>query len=394
MLRVMMTVWMVLAFTGCDLVDKAKDKYDELKEKYLEKPGEDRGERPFQVIYQNPNGPKSVLISSGCGSNAEVGYAYFPTQSDAAYNYFKKTRYYVSRPGSIKPFWDIRYTNPVNAYIRYTDSTYYPNHARLTGLDARSGRQNVEVGTAFAQRDPTGVVVQSECVGGQLAGGALLNLFDAPAQHLVYAGIAHTFTYQFDVRSHIRPWHADGSGNLAIQASFDRPIYRRYGDNIGASTAFNVMLYNPKLKKHLNYVIGLHAAGSAWLREKSGIKFDPSTNIVHVATVVSPDSWWCTIAPGSQSITEVHNSSDTRRDDGVWPEFFRVNISYQNLLATLNELIQNPPPNVAGQQFGQSPQDWEVILIGIQYELADEGGKALYAGSFRGFEAYLSPLPF
>ncbi|NPA29039.1 MAG: hypothetical protein GXO33_02525, partial [Epsilonproteobacteria bacterium] len=54
----------------------------------------------------------------------------------------------------------------------------------------------------------------------------------------------------------------------------------------------------------------------------------------------------------------------------------------------------NPPPNVAGQNFGSNPEDWEVLLIGIQYELAEEGGKALLAGSFRGFEAGISRLPF
>ena len=387
----------LLLFNGCGIIDKAKEKIEEIKAKYKEVPeGEQRGERPFTVVFQDPNGPKTALVSSRCAHNLPVVYAHFLTQADASANYFKKTGRYFSKPsaGLLQPFWDMRYTNPVHAYIHHNDGSIYPNHALYTGLDARTGAGNVVVGTAFSQQDPSGTVVQAKCVGGILTGGSLLNLYDAPRQTLVYAGIANTFVYQFATASRIYPWHTDGSGNLALQASFDRPLYRNDQKNIGASTVFNVILYNPKLHKHLNYVIGLYASGSAWQQEKAGIKFDPSTNIVHVATVVDPDSWWCTASPASHTITEIPSSGHTTADDGQWPEFFRVNISYQNLLAVLNELATNPPPQAAGQNFGTAPQDWQGLLVGVQYELADEGGMAVYSGSFRGFEAYMSPLPF
>ena len=80
-------------------------------------------------------------------------------------------------------------------------------------------------------------------------------------------------------------------------------------------------------------------------------------------------------------------------DDGKWDDFYRTNISYQNLLAVLNELKTNPPAEVAGQDFGLSPQDWQVTLLAVQYELEEQGGKALLGGSFRGFEVYTSELP-
>ena len=60
----------------------------------------------------------------------------------------------------------------------------------------------------------------------------------------------------------------------------------------------------------------------------------------------------------------------------------------------LNEIRKNPPAEVAGQNFGLNPEDWEVTLVAIQYELQEEGGKASVSGSFSGFGAYTSDLPF
>ena len=386
----------VLLINGCSL-DSVKDKVDELKNRFEEyiDAGEERGERPFEVVYQNSEN-HTPIISANCGYNASVGYVHFLTQSSAARNYFKATRNLYSYPnrGILKPFWDIRYTNPVTLYLNGGDGSYLPNHAIETGLDARTGTANKIVGTDFSQKDPSGHVVQSECVNGLIAGGTTLNLYDAPVQNLVYAGIASTFVYQIHDNSNIFPWQADGSGNLMLQASFKRPVYRNFEKNVGGSVVFNVMLYNKKLNKHLNYVIGIYAAGSAWTQENAGMKFDPTTNIVHIGSVVSDKSWWTTKSPKSMMIQEIFNTNVNNEDNGQWPEFFRVNISYNNLKAVLDELRNNPPPNVAGQNFGSNPEDWEVLLIGIQYELEEEGGKALLAGSFRGFEAGISRLPF
>ena len=116
--------------------------------------------------------------------------------------------------------------------------------------------------------------------------------------------------------------------------------------------------------------------------------------MVHIATVASENSWWSTISPKSRAIQEVFNTPNgTASNDEKWNDFYRVNISYQNLLAALQELSTNPPPSAAGQNFGLNPEDWELTSIMLQYELEEAGGKASFSGSFRGFEAYISNLP-
>jgi hypothetical protein len=385
----------LFVLSGCqEIVDKIKEEYDRIVNQYEEYVGkDDRGEKPFSVVYQEDESAKRVLVSAACSANQNVNAVHFNNQTEAAHTIFSKIKNLYSYPSSgvLKPFWDIRYTNPVSTYLNNGDGSHYADHSILTGLDARSGERNVITGTGVSEVDHSGVVVQSECRSGALAGGTTLNLYDAPEQHLTYAGIATTFTYQIHPDNHIRPWSSAGKGNLMVQGHFDLPIYHNYESNIGGSVSFNVFLYNPKIDKHLNYVIGIYAYGEAWQKEKAGIRFDPTTNIIHVATVVKEDSWWCTISPKSKPIQEVYNEpSASTKDDGVWNEFYRVNISYQNLLAVLNELASNPPEEVAGESFGANPADWEVIFTAVQYELEEQGGKASVSGSFRGFETYIS----
>ena len=390
-------ILLIFLLSGCDLVDKAKREYERIKNQYEEYVGKDnRGPRPFQVVYQSNDHIDSTIVSPQCGINQTPSYIHFNTQQEAQQNIFNAIRNLYSYPsrGVFKPFWDLRYTNPVSKYIDGTDGTAYPNHAILTGLDARTGVRNVTIGTAFSQIDASGVVAQSKCVNNILTAGTTVNLYDAPEQSLVYSGIASTFVYQIHLNNHIRPWRSNGNGNLMMQAYFDTPIYHNYSKNIGGSVAFNIFLYNPKINKHLNYVIGVYAYGEAWQKEKAGIRFDPTTNIIHVATVIKEDSWWCTKSPKSKEIEEVKNTSNkTTKDDGRWPNFYRVNISYQNLLAVLKELRTNPPAEVAGQDFGLNPEDWEVTLSAVQYELEEQGGKASVSGSFSNFGTYITQLP-
>jgi len=392
-----LSMLLLFSLSNCDLADKAKKEYERIKNQYEEYVGQDdRGERPFTVVYQQNENAKATIVPAQCAANQTPKYIYFGTQSDATRNIFTAIRNLYSYPprGILKPFWDIRYTNPVSTYINGGNSTEYPNHATLTGLDARSGTRNVTVGSGLSQIDTSGVVAQSKCVNGTLALGTTLNLYDAPEQTLVYAGIASTFAYQIHTSNHIRPWKSNTKGNLILQAYFDTPIYHNFEANIGGSVAFNIFLYNPKIKKHLNYVIGIYAYGEAWQREKAGIRFDPTTNIIHVATVIKDDSWWTTKSPRSKEIQEVFNiPNKTTKDDNKWNNFFRTNISYQNLLAVLNALKTNPPAEVAGQNFGLHPEDWEVTLLAVQYELEEQGGKASISGSFKGFETYVSEDP-
>lgn len=396
-----LVLMILFTLSSCELLDKAKDKYEDYKNQYEELSDfRERGTNPYIPDFQSDEAPKTAIINAQCSNNQVPKYIHFDTQAEASQNIFTAIQNLYSYPfqGILKPFWDSRYTNPMSQYITGISATHYPNHSELTGLDARSGTRNITVGTGLSQVDASASVMQSECVGGIVTAGTTLNLHDAPEQDLTYAGIVSTFIYQIHIDNHISPWKTNKSGNLMMQASFNKPIYRNFSSNIGGSVSFNVFLYNPKINKHLNYVIGIYAAGVAWQREKSGIRFDPTTNVLHVATVIKKDNkytWWSTKTnkPNTKYIKEISSKNTNTKDDGKWDDFYRTNITYQNLLAVLNQLKTNPPEAVVGQDFGLSPEDWEVTLLGVQYELEEQGGKALLSGSFRGFEAYMSELP-
>lgn len=403
-------LWMlatIFVFVGCDIADEVTDKVTDKVEKEVERvkskyqeyigAGEDRGERPFTVVYQENESEKATLISSQCSSNETTKYVHYETVVEANRRYLKDTENLVSSPGinSLKPFWDMRYVNPVNKYIDGGDyRDQYPNHGEKTGLDTRNGVNNIGIGTYSSEVETSGVIAQSECINGSLAGGATINLWDAPEQFINYGGPQTTFSYRFKKTALTSPWKSNETGNLVMQGYFDKPLYENYGENKGGSVSIGLFMKNKRKNKLLNVVIGIYASGTAWMEEKSGIKFDTSSNIIHVATVISEDSWWSTISPLSKSIQEVSSISNKKTsDDGRWDDFYRVNISYQNLLAILNELREKPPVGGEGQDFGLSPEDWEVTSLMIQYEVEESGGKAILSGSFKGFEAYLSKNP-
>lgn len=382
-----------ILFTGCDLhklIDKIKHVYSEVT-------GQDtRGKRPFDVVFQDNDNDKIAVITAQCSQNRKVDFKYYETPSDAGNNYFRDTKNLISYPGStiLKPFWDMRYVNSASRYIDGGSHNEYADHSLYTSLDARSGSNNVVNGTSSAQTDESGSVTQARCSSGQIAAGTSINLYDAPEQYLEYAGVQSTFVYRLGHTARTTPWKSDKSGNLVLQGYFDYPLYKNFESNIGGGVYFGFYLKNRVTGIQLNYIIGLYAAGEAWMKEKAGIRFDPTTKIVHVATVASDDSWWSTKSPTSQPITEIYNQEQPfGADDDNWSYFFRVNVSYQNLLAVLDELRKNPPAEVAGTDFGLSPEDWELTSIMVQYELDEEGGKAILGGSFRGFEAYISHLP-
>ena len=386
----------LFTLSSCKLVDDAKKEYEKIKNKYDELNDlRTRGPRPFEPIFQGEGDAKTAIVNAQCANNQVPKYIHFNTQAEASQNIFGAIKNLYSYPnqGVLKPFWDSRYINPVSQYITGISATHYPDHSILTGLDARSGVRNITVGTSASQVDASASVLQSKCVGGKITAGTTINLHDAPEQSVTYAGPQSTFAYHIHADNHISPWKSNQSGNLMMQASFDKPIYRNFSSNIGGSISFAIFLYNPKIKKHLSYIIGVYAAGVAWQKEKAGIRFDPTTNVIHVATVIKDTSWWSTKSPKSQPMKEILSRKTNTSDDGKWDDFYRTNISYQNLLAVLNELKTNPPAAVAGQDFGLSPEDWQVTLLAVQYELEEQGGKALLGGSFRGFEVYSSNLP-
>ena len=399
LLHLLAVTTLLLLFNGCALGDKiekqAKQLYDDAQKKYAEYRGEGEEDlpKPFNVIYQSDPNNRQILVSSACNANAPVGYVYYQTPTDAM-SVLSDTQHFISYPGREKPYWDIRYINPVSVIMNGGTYDYMPDHSKFTGLDTRSGVRNLAIGTAAALLDPSGSITQSECVNGELAGGVTINLFNAPSQSIYYGGPQSTFIYQIGKSSLSFPWKKDQTGNLVLQASFDEPLYFNYASNLGGSVSFGVFLQNRRTGVVLNYIIGVYAAGDAWVKEKRGIQFDPTTGFVHVATVISDKSWWSTISPASEHIQEVKISNDkTTMDDGIWPHFFRVNIAYQNLQALLNELNTNPPAQAQGQVFGSDPSEWQILSIMIQYELEEDGGPATLSGSFRGFEAYITQLP-
>lgn len=391
------TIIALLSLSGCKLSDKiatkTKEIYQKAKEKYGEYRGGEKKPKPFTVIYQDDPSNKQILISSACSVNNAVNYVYYQTPADTI-RVLGDTQHYISYLNSEKPYWDIRYVNPVSQFIDGGTYDYYPNHSLYTGIDVRSGQRNIGIGTDASKGEAGGSITQSKCIDGVMAGGVTINLFNAPDQYIDYGGPQSTFTYQLGNTSLSYPWKSDGTGNLAIQSAFDKPIYLNYADNVGGSVSFGVYLKNKRTGVVINYIIGIYAAGTAWREEKRSIQFDPTTKFVHVGTVISDESWWSTSSPNSKLITEIFPSTNkTTTDDGQWPDFFRVNIAYQNLKALLNELNTNPPVGAENYNFGNNPTEWAVTAIVLQYELDEKGGKATFSGSFKGLEAYISQFP-
>jgi hypothetical protein len=378
-----------------DLLDDIKDNFDEIEDKYQEYTSseDDRGEKPFTSTFQEDEYDRVSLISSNCSVNEGVKYLSYTTPTDAYSQYWVDIQNLISNPqqGILKPFLDIRYYNPMTEYIYNGDFSFYPNHSEFTGVDARVGTNNIVIGTNASTGDSSGGVAQSKCVDGDLVVGTTINLYDTPDQFIEYGGPQATFVYQLEASSLTSPWSSDQKGNLAIEAYFDEPIYANYMENMGGSISFGLFLNNKKTGEKLNYVIAVYLIGDAWVAEKAGIKFDPTTNIAHIATVIDDSSWWSTKSPKSLPAKEIKSDLTKRTvDDGIWSNLYRVNISYQNLLAVLNELKTNPPVGAENQNFGLYPEDWEVSSIMVQYELEETGGKALLSGSFKGFQAYIS----
>jgi predicted transcriptional regulator len=134
--------------------------------------------------------------------------------------------------------------------------------------------------------------------------------------------------------------------------------------------------------------------GEGWINEKKKPLWDPTTKMVHISSVIDKNSIFSTMSPKSKKIVKITSKPKKFREKiDNWNDFYRVNITYDNLYKVLKELRDNPPPEADGEDFGLSPQDWEVSSVYIQYELEEDGGDALLSGSFKGFEVYTSKLP-
>ena len=349
------------------------------------------------IIFENENAAKRAVVTASCKYNDEVEFRYFASPEEALSEYWKKTKDLVSVPGSgkaLKPFWDLRYVNSGELLIKNEKKLEFANHALFTGLDAREGEKNIEAGVETADTYSDASVVQAKCVDGVLAAGTSLNLLDSDQQNIEYGGPNSTFIYRMADDKIVSPWNKDKSGNLLMQGHFAKPFYSKYGDNMGGGVNIGLFLQNRKSGVEINYVIGLYAAGKAWVHEQTDLKFDPTTKIIHVSTVVANGTRWVTKSPQSKSIERVKSQSSLSREDiNQWSDFYRVNITYDNLLNVLKELRENPPQEVDGVDFGLDPSEWKLNSIYIQFELEEEGGDAILASSFKGFEVYTTKLP-
>ncbi|MEA1879930.1 MAG: hypothetical protein U9N11_04745 [Campylobacterota bacterium] len=343
-----------------------------------------------------PSDITQTIFSSGCSDNHSIEYIYSSTQAEATHTIFSKINTLNSYPkiAVLKPYWDIRYTNPIEEHVNNTKALHLPNHAKHTGLDVRFGTSNILRGTSLSKVDTSSSIVQSKCQDGLIVAGTTLNLFDSPEQILTYAGVQSTFAYQFRYDNDIMPWANNATGNLMIQAFFDTPIYSKYDKNIGGSVSYNVFLHNEILEESLNFIITFYAMGEAWKDEKSDIRYDPTTHTTHIATVAKRNTKYATLSDISSELQTVKNTPNKiTSDDGKWETLYRVNITHENLLNVLKKIEQNPPKEIGDNYFGTQPKDWKVTSISIQYELEEEGGKALLSGSFKGFESYISHHP-
>ncbi len=385
-IKYIMPVVAVTFFSGCEFFDEMFN-FDTQQQKVVSEVS--------KIEFQAESDPKTALITADCKYNTKPEYVYYETQQEASENYFKDTKNYITEPWSgkkLKPFWDVRYVNEVKKYSTKDDE--YANISTQTGLYIGDSNSSTLIATDEAAAYSDASLVSSKCIDGVLAGGTTINLFDAPEQSIEYAGPQTTLMYRLADLDVAKAWDKNGTGNLMIQAKFNKPIYKKFDKNMGGGVNFGVFLYNKKLKKEINYIIGVYTVGSGWLEEQAKLKFDPTTHIVHVATSIDNGSWWSTKSPKSDLIVRVQGTKEERESNNSnFKHFYRANITYDNLKAVLRELKNNPPVEAAGEDFGLNPEDWQVESIYLQYELEEDGGKAILSGSFKGFEAYKTKLP-
>lgn len=298
-----------------------------------------------------------------------------------------------------KPYWDMRYVNPISIFINGGTYANFANHGEYTGLDTRSGTQNIAVGSEFAKGNASGSVIQSECVDGVLTQGTTINLKDAPAQVINYGGPQATFAYKFTNNALTAPWKADGTGNIVLQASFAKPSYTNFATNDGGGVNFGFFINRKGTNQNINFVVAIYPVGAKFangnFKEIDELLFDTTTRTVHVSTTIQDSTKYTTKSQYSKASEAITSTPEKKRDViDQWPDLFRVNISYQNLLNVLKTKQSQPAkPGEPVVDMGLAPHEWQFSSIMIQYELEENGGTALLTGSFKAFEVFSTPQP-
>ena len=334
------------------------------------------------------------IISAYCKGSEKVQFLYYQTIPAAHSGYPNDTKNLVTTVGKTKgkPYWDTRYVNQLHKITDGTSIGVLPNHAEFTGLDTRTGDQNIAYGTSASTMSSGGSVAQVKCIDDVLTGGTMVNLEDAPSQRLEYSGPQSTFAYKLASVPITSPWEANGTGNLMIQSRFDTPLYKNFGGNIGGGVNFGFFIKNKKTGIYLNYVVAVYTIGArgaaARMNEISTLMFDTTTKVVHVGSAIQEGTKYTTKSPYSKTTTLVKDGEiKATLDDGKWENFFRVNVSYENLMNVLKK------GQSEGKNFGLNPEDWELVSIMIQYELEEEGGKGSLSGSFQSFQVFATKNP-
>ncbi len=344
---------------------------------------------PTQPIKFQKEGDYLVpIISSLASENEDIKFIYYKTPIDLN-SYHLDTLPLQSYPGvnKLKPFWDVRY---LNEFTKFTDTEI--NHSLLTGLDTKINDSFI-AGTSSARGDNSGCVIQTSNINNVLANGFTINLYDAPYIPIEYGGPHISFAYSLQETSLTKPWNISKSGNLMLQCNFDKPYYFNFENNAGGNIVMGLFLRNKLRNKFLNYVIVLYGFGEGVTNETKKLLYDTTSKTVHISTAINDNTKWTTKSPYSKISEKIYSANNIPSNDQIWDNFFRVNISYNNLLAVLKELQVRPPAGVQGQDFGLEPSEWEVSSTVIQAEIEEQGGKSILASSFKGFELYKSILP-
>jgi hypothetical protein len=319
------------------------------------------------------------LTSSACSTaDSKVqGLVYAQTPASIPAGGFPELTSWVTVPlnraGAVmKPYLDFRYVNPV------APRSSFANHLPYSGISS-IGTDGKAWGTAAAEGDASGSLMQYKCVDGFLAAGGMINGFDSPSQAITYGGPQGSLSYLFtgDISNAPSPWISSGTGNLMMQGQFSKP-FRFSADNVGgADGGFNIFMRKktgtPEL---LNFVISTHRSYA--LTEDPVLHVDPTTNAVHISTLVADGTQWVTKSSGGTNAAGMRSALLGAES---WPDFYRVNISYANMVKVLQ---------AAGKT--SKPEDWAVTAATVQYEFTGSTQQSL-GFSVRAFELFQSDAP-
>lgn len=330
-----------------------------------------------------PVAPEVVaqIISGDCSKNDQQDAIFFSQVPNALPDSVQ-----LSTPDSLKPFWDVRYTNSITPLIGV-----YANHLPYSGLDANTSIQNTGYltegqstawGTIASVSDPQGVMVQTACVNGQLVESSTLNGYDSQPVN-TFGGPQETFHYTFgkygnENSAQPAPW-ANG-GNLMIQGYFMRP-YQSDATQVGAQQNIIIYLTNPKIPGSLiNYVISLSRSNGDLT--ENGISGDPTTGAIVVSTLIQEGTKFVT--KSQYSATTTNMPSILAASQG-WPNFYRVNISLADLQFALSSLK-------ASAIASSNPMDWTLLDVSVQTEITGSMSQVVGTG-VSGFSVYETTAP-